>query len=63
MQFEEGRIVIVAWYEEAPDGNDGVSWANLAMGGETRKELYELLARIKNATIDGRSPNARNHKP
>lgn len=62
VQFEEGRIVIVAWYEEIPDGNDGVSWANLAMGGETRKELYELLAKIRDATIGGHGSNAQNHK-
>lgn len=62
VQFEEGRIVIVAWYEEVPDGNDGVSWANLAMGGETRKELYELLARIKEATVDGHGSTAQKHK-
>lgn len=60
--FEEGRIVIVAWYEEVPDGNDGVSWANLAMGGETKKELYELLAKIKDATIDGHGVKAQAHK-
>ena len=30
VQFEEGRIVIIAWSEEVPVG---VSWANLAMGG------------------------------
>lgn len=62
MQFEEGRIVIIAWYEEAPDGNDSVSWANLAMGGESRKELNELFARIKNITVDGRGLGAQNHK-
>lgn len=61
-QFEEGRIVIVAWYEEVPDGNDDVSWANLALGGETRKELYKLLAKIKNATIDGHGSNSQIHK-
>ena len=60
--FKEGRIVIVAWYEEVPDGNNGISWANLAMGGETRKELNELLARIKDVTIDGRGPDAQNYK-
>ena len=62
MQFEEGRIVIVAWYEEIPDGDNGISWANLAMGGETRKELNEILSRIKRATIDGRTLNAGGHK-
>ena len=56
MQFEEGRIVIVAWQEPVSNGNDGVSWANLALGGETRKELYELSARMKAATLHGEAP-------
>lgn len=62
VQFEEGRIVIIAWYEDVPDGNDSVSWANLAMGGESRKESNELLARIKHITINGRGLGAPNHK-
>ena len=62
VQLQEGRIVIVAWYEEVPDGNDGVSWANLAMGGETKKELYELLAKIEEAAIDGHGLKAQIHK-
>ena len=43
-QFQEGRVVIVSWYE---DIKSGVSLANLVIGGKDRDDLEENIKIVK----------------
>lgn len=43
-QFEEGRVIIVAWYN---DVKSQVSFANIIVGAEDRERLEEEIKRVK----------------
>ena len=42
--FEEGRVVIVSWYE---DGTSGHSYANVVVGAEDTRRLEREIERVK----------------
>ena len=43
-QFQEGKIVIVSWYE---DIDSGVSYGNIVIGAQDKQGLEEEVAKIK----------------
>jgi hypothetical protein len=50
-QFEEGRMVILSWYED-PTGNDGggESIADVVVGGEDEGRLKEVVRAVREST-------------
>ncbi|KAL2020558.1 hypothetical protein VTK56DRAFT_8146 [Thermocarpiscus australiensis] len=46
-QFEEGRMLILSWYE---DPGAGESIADVVVGGEDEKRLQEVMKSVKDAT-------------
>jgi hypothetical protein len=46
-EFEEGRMVILSWYE---DREEGGSIADVVVGGEDEVRLKELMGRVRAST-------------
>jgi hypothetical protein len=46
-EFEEGRMVILSWYE---DREEGGSIADVVVGGEDEARLKELMGRVRAST-------------
>lgn len=47
-EIAEGRLIIVAWFYDAPSG---FSWGNLVVGGEDEKRLKVLMDKIRSLAI------------
>lgn len=48
-EFEEGRMLILSWYED-PDLEKGGSVADVVVGGEDEDRLQELMRRVREST-------------
>lgn len=42
-EFMEGRLIMIAWYEDTPNE---VSWTSLIVAGETKEEVRKLVERL-----------------
>ncbi|KAK3311554.1 uncharacterized protein B0T15DRAFT_387943 [Chaetomium strumarium] len=55
-QFEEGRMVIMSWYEDgtasSSNGGDPESIADVVVGGEDEARLKELVQAVRESTED-----------
>ena len=48
-EFEEGRMCILSWYE---DRKEGVSIADVAVGGEDEETLRGIMNKVREASDD-----------